>query len=369
MDFSFTDEQQEIRDLSRRILGDHATLERLKEVEASDDGFDRGAWADLATANLLGIALPESTGGSGFGFLEACLVLQEVGRAVLAVPYLATVVTGAMPIARFGTADQQQRFLPGVIAGDTILTAALAELHAPSESPTTTARAVGDGWRLDGVKTNVPYAEAAAAVLVPARTDDGEVGVFIVEPTSPGVRLDRQITMNHEPQFRMELDGAQVAAGDRLGGPEVLEWILDRATVGVCAVVAGVTDAALKLTAEYTTTRKQFDRAIGTFQAVGQRMADAYIDNEAVHLTMLQAATRLADEETVPEEVLVAKFWAADGGHRVVHAALHVHGGISIDVDYPVHRYFLWAKQAEFTLGSATPELAKLGRILAAEPA
>jgi alkylation response protein AidB-like acyl-CoA dehydrogenase len=128
----------------------------------------------------------------------------------------------------------------------------------------------------------------------------------------------------------------------------------------------GACQEALRITAEYTTERKQFDRAIGTFQAVGQRLADAYIDTQAIELTMLQAATELAADEDARMEVASAKFWASEGGSRVGHAALHVHGGICIDLDYPIHRYFLWVKQAEFTLGAATPSLRDLGRQIAA---
>ncbi len=117
----------------------------------------------------------------------------------------------------------------------------------------------------------------------------------------------------------------------------------------------------MRLTAEYTTERKQFDRAIGTFQAVGQRMADCFIDNQAIELTMLQAATHLDEGRDDPLEIATAKFWAAEGGNHIAHAALHIHGGVSIDVDFPIHRYFLWLKRYEFTLGSATPELLRIG--------
>ena len=132
---------------------------------------------------------------------------------------------------------------------------------------------------------------------------------------------------------------------------------------------SGVADTALRITAQYSTDRKQFDRPIATFQAVGQRMADCFIDTQGIELTMLQAATHLDEGRVVPLEVATAKFWAAEGGSRVGHAALHVHGGISIDVDYPIHRYFLWIKQIEFTLGSATPQLLAVGRELANTPA
>jgi alkylation response protein AidB-like acyl-CoA dehydrogenase len=134
-------------------------------------------------------------------------------------------------------------------------------------------------------------------------------------------------------------------------------------------MATGVCEEALRMTAEYTKTREQFDRAIATFQAVGQRAADAYIDTEAVRLTALQAMWRLDAGLPAAEEVAIAKFWTAEGGQRVVHAAQHLHGGIGVDRDYPLHRYFLWAKQIELTLGGTTPQLLRLGAMLAAEPA
>jgi alkylation response protein AidB-like acyl-CoA dehydrogenase len=132
--------------------------------------------------------------------------------------------------------------------------------------------------------------------------------------------------------------------------------------------MVGVCEEALRLTAEYTKTREQFGRVIASFQAVGQRAAEAYIDTEAIRLTAIQAAWRLASGLPAAEEVAVAKFWAADGGQRVVHAAQHLHGGMGVDRDYPLHRYFLWAKQLELTLGGATTQLRHLGALLASEP-
>jgi acyl-CoA dehydrogenase len=184
-----------------------------------------------------------------------------------------------------------------------------------------------------------------------------------------GITTARQQTTGQEPMFEVTFDGVRIDDGARLGGDDALEWTLERTTIALCAVASGVADEATRITANYTTERKQFERAIGTFQAVGQRMADCFIDNRAIELTMLQAATHLDEGLEVPAEVATAKFWASDGGNRIAHAALHVHGGISIDLDYSIHRYFLWLKQIEFTLGSATPQLVVLGKYLADTPA
>ena len=152
---------------------------------------------------------------------------------------------------------------------------------------------------------------------------------------------------------------------DRAGG-QITDWLVARATVGLCAMQAGVMERALELTAEYARNRVQFGRPIGSFQAVAQRLADAYIDTEAVRLTMWQAAWLLASGgERAGTAVATAKFWAADAGHRVAHTAVHVHGGLGIDVSYPVHRYFVAAKHHEFALGGATAQLRRIGTDLA----
>lgn len=368
MDFSLTDEQRALTDLAAQILKDHSTPERLRAVEQSDAGWDAELWAELAKAGLLGAVLPEALGGSGGGFLEACLLLEQQGRRAAMVPLLPTLAT-ALACVRFGTAAQRDRWLGGVAAGTTILTAALTEVGADPRVPTTVATPDGRGFRLAGTKSGVPMAQAAAAVLVPARTADGRVVVALVDPEAPGVTRERQRPMSWEPQWRLRLDDVRVDADAVLGedGGAVLEWIVDRVTTGLCALASGLCAEAVRLTAEYASNRKQFDKPIAMFQAVGQRLADAFIDAQAVNLTMLQAASRLADELPSAKEVATAKFWAADGGSRVAHAALHVHGGISIDVDYPVHRYFLWLKTIENTLGGATPQLVRLGERIAAE--
>jgi alkylation response protein AidB-like acyl-CoA dehydrogenase len=350
MDFSLTDEQRAIVELAAQILADRCTPDRLKAIEASQDRCDRELWAEFAKAGLLGVGLPESAGGSGGSFLDLCLLLEQQGRRVAPLPLVPIIASAALPLARFGSAEQQQRYLPGVLAGTALLSAALIELGADSRSPVTTATPDGQQWRLTGVKVAVPVAHLAEAVLVPARTAEGRIGIFLVDPKAPGVQLARQETMDWEAHFRMELSGVAVGPEAVLGpideSGQVLNWIVDRTTVGLCAIASGACQEALRITAEYASNRKQFGKPIGIFQAVGQRMADSYIDNEAVNLSMLQAASRLADEMPSPKEIATAKYWASEGGSRIGHAGLHIHGGIGIDVDYPIHRYFLWFKSS-----------------------
>ena len=372
MDFSFSEEQEDLKGLATQILEGELSNERLKEVEGGADNFDRELWAKLAEAGVLGIAVPEAHGGGGYGFLETALVLEQVGRTVAPVPYYAVAVLGALPIAQFGTDAQQAALLPGIASGETIVTAALFEAGAEPLNPITTATRDGDGWTLDGVKDCVPAGPLADSVLVPATTPDGKVIVAIVDVAAAGVTRERQNTTNGHAEARFTLAGVKVAAGDVLGtadsGAEVLKWIVERATAALGAIAVGICEEAVRMTAEYTKTREQFGRAIATFQAVGQRAADAYIDTEGVRLTTWQAVWRLSEGLPATTEVAVAKFWAADGGQRVVHAAQHLHGGMGVDKDYPLHRYFLWAKWIELSLGGATHQLLTIGRRLAEEP-
>jgi alkylation response protein AidB-like acyl-CoA dehydrogenase len=362
VDFSLTEEQQAVRDLTGQILEGRLTPERRKEVEGADSRIDRGLWADLAAANLLAISLPEALGGSGLGFLATYLVLEQIGRAAAPVPYLATVVLGALPIAAYGTDEQRARYLPPVVAGDAFLTAALVdERGAPA---TAAVQDTGGQWRLTGAKTCVPAGMVAAHALVPAATTDGASAVFVVDLDQPAVARTRLETTSGSVEAHLDFDAA---AAEPIAAP--LDWITDRATVGLCAMAVGVCEEAVRLTAEYTKTRHQFDKPIASFQAVGQRAAEAYIDTEAVRLTALQAAWRIDAGLPAAEEIAVAKFWAAEGGQRVVHAAQHLHGGIGVDRDYPLHRCFLWAKELELSLGGAGPQLRRLGALLAAGPA
>jgi alkylation response protein AidB-like acyl-CoA dehydrogenase len=388
MDFTYSEEQDAVRELAARIFTERVTHERLKAIEAAaaDEGpFDRELWHELAGAGLLGIALGEDVGGAGLDFVAACLVIEAAGRTAAYVPVVETMVFGAATIDRFGTDAQRQAWLPGVSGGEVILTAALAELVGDlilpgGLTPATTAVAQDDGsFVLDGTKACVPAAYVAQAILVPATiaAADGSTagcGVFIVDAHAAGLTFTRQTTTTGRPEAIVELRGVAVAADRQLGGSgadgaAIVTGITEFGTTALCVQEAGVCAAALELTAEYTKTRVQFEKPIATFQAVGQRAADAYVDTEAIRLTAWQAASRLSGGLPAAAEVAVAKYWAAEGGQRVVHAAAHLHGGVGVDRDYPLHRFFLLTEQIELTLGGANESLRRLGRILAAEPA
>jgi len=375
MDFSFSEEQEAVRELADRIFTDLSTQERLREMETdpTSDRFDAKLWSELASAGLLGISLPEDVGGAGLDFLETGLLAEAAGRTAAYVPVVECLAAAAPAVARFGTDGQRQQWLPGVVAGDTVLTTALVELGGTPASPALVAEPDGDGWTLSGVKACVPSGTFADAVLVPARIEPDGVAVFLVPLKAAGVTIEHQTANNGQPEGLLTLTGVRVGADGLLGsvedGPAVVEWLVQRSTTALALAQAGAAAASLALVAEYTKNREQFGKPIATFQAVGQRAADAYVDAEAIRLTAWQAAWRLAEGLPADKEIAVAKFWAADGGQRVVHAAVHLHGGVGVDREYPLHRFFLNTKHIELTLGGATDQLLRLGATLAVEPA
>ena len=309
--------------------------------------------------------------------MAPALALEQAGYHASPVPLLSTAVMGAMPIAAFGTPDQQSRWLPSIADGSLLACAALPlDAAGPlADEPPVTARPDGrGGWTLHGAVGLVIGGLDARLALVPARLDgdDGEggTGVFCVPADADGLRVEPVEVTTGRTEARFGFDGVTVEAGDRLGGAgadgaEIADFIELRTCAGLCMLMAGAARAAIELAAAYTKQRHQFDRPIATFQAVSQRAGDSYIDAEAIALTAYQAAWRIAAGLEARHQTAIAKYWASEGGFRVVHAAVHVHGGVGVDRDYPLHRHFLLARWVELALGHAEDQLATLGRLLA----
>jgi len=370
MDFSFSDDQNSIRDLVKQVLTDIVTDDSLKALAKEGVWFHERAWKQLAESEMLGLAIPEDYGGAGLSLTELCLLLQQVGRTVAPIPAIETLVAAALPLAEFGTPEQKDRFLGGIAQGRTIMTAALVDSGSRNPlQPSAVAKTSSDGWRVTGRFSNVAYADLAARVLVPARTDDRAIVVFLIDPRAEGVRLSEQRGTNGQPLWLLELTDSPVATVDGLGGVEegeqVLRYLLDRTTLGICAVELGIAEQALFMTAKYSGERKQFGVPIGAFQGVTQRVGDAYIDVQAMRSSMWQACWRLDQRVDADKELAVAKFFASEAGSRVVAAAQHVHGGMGFDRDYPLYRYFMTSKHLELTLGGAPESLTRLGDLLA----
>jgi len=364
MDFTLSEEQEAIRGLADDIFTGLATTERVKAVEASAENVDRELWRELADSGLLGIALPEELGGGGLGLAELYVLLEAQGRHVAPVPLWQTALA-AMAVSEFGIEDQRTALVPGVAEGRLFLSVGLEEFGPyVGGDPVTTATVDGAGqWRLAGAKAAVPATQVAHRVIVSASTPVG-AALFLVDSTAPGVGVQQIRSTTHEVCANLDFDAAPVELLGPTDGSAV-SWLLDRVQLALAAIAIGVGDGAVRQAVTYLNERRQFGRPLATFQAVAHQLADCYIDLEAMRVTLWQAAWRLAEGHDPGTSVLVAKWWATDGGQRVVHRTQHVHGGIGVDTDYPVHRYLLWNKQIAATLGGASSDLARLGAQLA----
>jgi alkylation response protein AidB-like acyl-CoA dehydrogenase len=249
--------------------------------------------------------------------------------------------------------------LGGVVSGEVVLTAAIQEVG--NEDPYSPTCTVKDG-KLKGIKQGVPYTGIATRMLVIAK-EGNEAGLFIVDPKDASIKNTALWSTTYEPQAWLEFD--QTAA-EKLGGADAVKYFLERYMTALCCYQVGVCEKMVKLTSDYTSEREQFGVKIATFQAVGHRTANCYIDAKCLKLVTQQAVSLLAEEKDASVAVNVAKAWCGDAGHRVSVTTQHLHGGMGVDRDYPLWRYALWAKQNELQLGCTTFHLEQMGDAIAA---
>jgi alkylation response protein AidB-like acyl-CoA dehydrogenase len=328
-------------------------------------GFPPGGsdlWPKLGRAGILSLAIPAWLGGDGLGVLDVAAALTEVGRRAAPVPALATLALGVLPVARRGDRDQQRALLAGVAAGDTVLTAALREPSQPRPAaPATVARLNGVPGTVSGIKVGVPYAAAAAWILVPATIDTGGTGVVIVDPAARGVAMVRTPAAGPEPEYTLRLDEAPISylLGEDRTGRAVAD-LYQLAVAGACCVADGALAAALALTIEHVASRQQFGRPLAAFQAVAQQVADVYIAARTLHLAALSGCWRLDTGRAAGPDLDVAAYWLAQEAPAAVRTCHHLHGGLGMDISYPLHRYSALVKDLVRFAGGADYSLDRL---------
>lgn len=357
MQFELDADLIEVRDLTAKIFTDLATVDRVREVEQQHGGFDERLWATLAETGVLGLAVPEELGGAGLGLLGLVAALEQQGRRVAPVPLAEVVSTGILPLARFGTEPQRDRWLPALLGGSELVVGSFAQVLD--------ARADGDAWTVTGELPAVAGAPVVSAVLVAVSTDEG-ARVAIVPTDRDGLTVTAVAVTGQGSAGTVSLDGVRIEPADLLaGGQEIVTSARTWSNIASAAALTGVCEEAITMTAAYTSQRVQFGRPLSTNQAVTSRAADAHLDAARLRLTTRRAAW-LVDRDDPESTVaaLVAAWWGARGGLRAVIATQHLHGGMGADVDYPIHRYFLWGRQIAFSLGGAAAIQAELGDLL-----
>lgn len=370
MDFDLDEDLEQVQKLAGKVFGDLTTQQRLREVEQAD-GFDRALWQALVDTDLLGIALPEEAGGAGMGVTGLMVLLEQQGRRVAPVPLWSALATAALPIAEHGSPAQRERWLTGLLDGSLILTGSFEQLADGSE-PLSGSRD-GSTLRVSGTLALVPGGSVADAIVVPVALDSGDHVVAILPADRGGLTVTQVRATDQLNAAAAVLDGVELSQEDLLPGADAsaVEGVRARARLALCALAIGVGEEALRMTAEYTSQRHQFGRPLSTNQAVPLRAADAYLNIEAIRLTTHRAAWHLdrGEEHEGRVAAMVAKLWGSRGGLSAVHATQHLHGGLGADIDYPIHRYFLWGRQIAFTMGSAAAVQTQLGDLLEVAPA
>jgi 3-oxo-4-pregnene-20-carboxyl-CoA dehydrogenase alpha subunit len=276
------------------------------------------------------------------------------------VPALATLAMGVLPVARWGTRDQQRALLAGVAAGDALLTAAVREPSDPMPAaPRTAVTPAGGHGTVTGVKIGVPYAAAAAWILVPVSLGQGGTGIAVVAPSAPGVTLRRTPASSGAPEYTLRMDRAPAA--HLLTGGQAVPDLYQLTAAGAACLADGALAAALTLTTGHVRSRHQFGRPLATFQAVAQQIADVAIASRTLHLAALSACWRLDTGRDAAEDTEVAAYWLAAETPAAMRACQHLHGGTGMDVSYPLHRYYALVKDLVSLVGGADYRLGRLG--------
>jgi alkylation response protein AidB-like acyl-CoA dehydrogenase len=355
MMFGVSEEQQELRSSVKRFVTDRAPISRVRELMDAGE-LDREVWAQAgAQLGLQGIAIPEEYGGSGFTFAEQAIVLEELGAGLYGGPYLASAVLAATALLASSDEAARQRYLPGVASGEVIATVAFTEDDGSWDPAAIRLAAAkhGDGWVLDGHKSFVLDGANAGLILAVAVTD-GALSLFAVDGAATGLTAAALPTLDQTRQLgRLEFASVPaVLIGEAGEGAAVLDKVLDVAAVGLAAEQLGGAQRALDLTVDYTKTRHQFGRPIGSFQALKHRMADLLLEVESLRSAVTYAAAAVADgSDEVPVVASLVKAYASEVYFHVTAEMIQMHGGIGFTWEHDAHLYFKRAKSSELFLG------------------
>jgi alkylation response protein AidB-like acyl-CoA dehydrogenase len=365
MDFGFTEDQEVLRKSAREVLAERSTSGVVRAVMDSESGFDEALWKTISELGWLGVAIPESEGGLGLGWIEQCILLEEAGRAILPSPY-ATTVALALPVLLLADASaERSRLLNGIAEGTLRVTLAALEADGNWDvtSFDTTAAKDGDAYRIRGTKVFVPDAHAAHELLVVAKTAAG-YAVFSV-PASEATITQLPTIDRTRRLCEVSFDGArgQLVA---TGAADLLRRALDRAAVGLAAEQTGIAQQALELTVAYAKEREQFGKKIGTFQAVSHRLAEMLLLTESARSSVFYAAWALEEgEPTAPLAAATARVAGIQAGRFATAEGIQLHGGIGFTWEHDMHLFYKRAKWDELYLGEEGTWKERVAELLA----
>ena len=359
MDLTLTEDQELIQATARELLGARAASAGARAMRDDPAGHSAGLWKEMVELGWMGLAVPESYGGVGAGFLEVCLLVEEMGRSLVPSPFLSTVVCCGLPIATFGTEEQKAQWL-GAIARGRVMTAVPGRWDRPGIDVAATEAA--DGVVLNGTALFVPYAHVADDLLVVARLGDGPA-VYLVDAAAPGIAREPLTVIGIDRPYRVGFDEVPVP-GDRVlaGGAAVADAIVAYGTAATCAEMVGAAQRVLDMTVEYATHREQFGRPIGAFQAVQHHCADMAMDVLTSRFIAYEAIWRLSAGLAATTEVSMAKAWVSEAAQRVCARGHQVHGAIGFTAEHDLHLFAQHVTAAALTFGDGDHHWEQLAR-------
>jgi alkylation response protein AidB-like acyl-CoA dehydrogenase len=357
MDMDFTPEQDLLRDSVRRTCERHAGLDVVRKLENDPTGHSPALWAQLAELGVLGVAIDEKYDGSGMTMVDAAVIYEELGRALVPSPHFVSCILAAGLIGRSPSDELKARVLPAIAAGSAIITVASLEPDSGYGPSGVQLRASedDDGYRLSGAKVHVPFAHAAGSIVVLARTDSGRDGAgvvaVLVEAAADGVTLDQQLTVASDTQFRVSFDNVHVEPADVVvpAGSAWSAWhdtMLDGITL-IAAQAAGGARAALDLAVNYANTREQFDKPLAGFQAISHYLADAATKVDGAQALAWEAAWERSEGNSIAQLAPMAKSFACQTFREVTATALQIYGGNGFTVEFDIQLYFRRAKSLQ----------------------
>jgi alkylation response protein AidB-like acyl-CoA dehydrogenase len=359
MNFAFTDEQEELRKTVRSFLENKSSEEAVREQMETDNGFDPAVWSQMGEQmGLQGLSIPEEFGGSGYGFVELGIVLEEMGRALLCAPFFSTAVLAANTLLQSGDDAAKQKYLPAIASGETIATLAYVEPSGKWDESGITMQATKSdgGYTLSGTKSFVLDGHTAGLILVAAKTDAG-TSLFAVDGDASGLTRTNLSTMDQtRKQAKLDFDNTPAELiGEEGKGWDTLETVLDLAAVALAAEQVGGAQKVLEMAVDYAKVRVQFGRPIGSFQAIKHKCADMLLEVESAKSAAyygMWCASEMNDE--LPSTASLAKAYCSEAYFHAAAENIQIHGGIGFTWEHPAHLYFKRAKSSELLFGDPT---------------
>jgi alkylation response protein AidB-like acyl-CoA dehydrogenase len=357
LDLQFSPEQEMLRETVRGVCATTSPLSVVRQLEDDPIGYSPDLWKQLAHLDLIGLQLPEEFGGSGMSTLESVVLYEEFGRSLAPSPHFVSSILSGGALARAGSQQQKEAWLPRIVTGEAVLTPAWLEPENGFGPKGVQVRAVadGDGFLLSGTKRHVAFAQGAAALVVLARTGDAptDVDLFVVDPGAPGVTLTQQMSISSDTQYRVDLDSVRVTAAERIG-PEGSGWttwdsVMHDGIILAAGQAVGGAQYSMDITVQYAKDRQQFNKPLGAFQALAHYMADATTAVDGAEVLVHEAAWARSEGRSVAKLAPMAKLFACQTFRDVTAMAQQIFGGIGFTVEFDIQLYFRRAKQLQIS--------------------